>query len=86
MPNYEFIEDGRRVIRRLPVALRDSFPGRVTVPSRVLVCPRGAPTQGEDVLRGFSECEQKYGTEKVRQTAEALGLSRDQVKKVWATD
>lgn len=88
MPNYEFIdpESGRRVIRRLSVAERDSFPGRVTVPSRVSVCPQGQPSQGSEVLRGFAKCEERYGTEKVRQCASAIGLSRDQVKKVWAAN
>jgi hypothetical protein len=86
MPVYEYIENGKRVLRKLPVAARDNFPGRVTVPSRVNVCPRGEPTQGDEVLRGFSRCEDRYGTEQVRQTAKALGLSRDQVKKVWAKD
>jgi hypothetical protein len=84
MPLYEYMEGGRRVVRRLPVAQRDSFHGRVTVPSRVLVCPRGEPTQGDEVLRGFSRAEETLGTEKVRLTAKALGLTRDQVKAVWA--
>jgi hypothetical protein len=83
MPVYEYIEDGRRVLRKLPVAQRDDFPGRVTVPSRVLVCPRGKESQGTEVLRGFAQCEDRYGTEKVRQTAQAIGLTRDQVKQVW---
>ena len=88
MPNYEYIdpESGRRVIRRLPVAERDNFPGRVTVPARVMVCPRGEPKQGDEVLRGFSRSEDRFGTEKVRQCASALGLTRDQVKQVWRED
>lgn len=84
MPVYEYIEHGRRVLRALPVARRDEFPGRVVVPSRVLVCPRGAPKQGDEVLRGFRKAEETFGTEKVRLTAKAIGLTRDQVKKVWA--
>lgn len=85
MPNYEYIdpESGRRVIRRLPVAARDSFPGRVTVPSRLSVCPKGEPAQADEVLRGFSKCEDRYGTEKVRLCAKAVGLTREQVKQVW---
>lgn len=84
MPSYEYIEGGRTVIRVLPVAERDRFPGRVTVPSRIAVCPRGEQSHGEAVLRGFSRCEETFGTEKVRQCARALGLTRDQVKKVWS--
>lgn len=83
MPIYEYIEHGRRVTRVVPVARRDDWPGRVTVPSRVLVCARGEPTQGDEVLRGWRKAEEDYGTEKVRLTAKAIGLSRDQVKKVW---
>jgi hypothetical protein len=86
MPVYEYIENGKQVLRKLAVAERDNYPGRVVVPSRVNVCPRGEPTQGSEVLQGFSRCEERYGTEQVRQTAKALGLSRDQVKKVWATE
>lgn len=83
MPLYEYIEHGRRVTRVLPVARRDEFPGRVTVPSRINVCPTGGPTQGDEVLRGFRRAEETLGTEKVRQCAKSLGLTRDQVKKVW---
>lgn len=83
MPVYEYIEHGKPVLRRVPVAERDSFPGRVPLPSRLSVCPKGQPTQGSEVLTGFAKCEELYGTEKVRQTAKALGLTRDQVKKVW---
>ena len=86
MPLYEYNEAGKTVVRVLPVAQRDSFPGRRVVPTRVNVCPRGEPTQGAEVLRGFARCEERYGTEKVRQTAKALGMSRDAVKKVWAED
>lgn len=82
MPNYEFIdpESGRRVIRRLPVAERDSFPGRVTVPSRINVCPKGEPETGSQLLDGWKACEQSMGTEGVRKMARGLGLSREQVK------
>lgn len=87
MPNYEYIDpdSGRRVIRRLPVAERDSFPGRVTVPSRVTV-PRPEPTQGDEVLRGFARCEEKDGTESVRQIARGLGTTRDAIKKAWSPE
>lgn len=82
MPNYEFIdpESGRRVIRRLPVAQRDSFPGRVTVPSRIHVCPKGEPEQGSQLLQGWKECEESMGTNGVRDMARGLGLTREQVK------
>jgi hypothetical protein len=83
MPLYEYIENGKQVIRRLPVARRDDFPGRVVVPSRIAVCPQGEPSQGAQVLRGFARCEDTYGTEKVRQCAKGIGLTRDQVKQVW---
>ena len=86
MPSYEYIEGGRSVVRVLPVAERDRFPGRVTVPSRVMVCPRGEPSQGSQVLRGFERAESTSGTEKVRLCAKAIGLTRDQVKKVWAAN
>lgn len=84
MPAYEYIERGRSVIRVVPVDKRDNWPNRVKVPSRILVCPRGEPTQSEQVLRGWYRCEESSGTEKVRQAAKSLGLTRDQVKKVWA--
>lgn len=83
MPAYEYIEDGRTVVRVLPVADRDKFPGRITVPSRIAVCPRGEPAQGEQVLRGWYECEEKDGTAAVRKTEKALGLTAGQIKKVW---
>ena len=85
MPVYEYIEGGRPVLRRVSVADRDKFPGRVKVPSRIAVCPQGQPTQGSEVLRGFSRCEDRYGTEEVRQAGKALGVTRDQVKQVWNT-
>lgn len=84
MPVYEYRENGKQVLRRLPVAERDNYPGRVTVPSRLNVCPRGEPTQGDEVLRGFRRAEESFGTDAVKRTAAAIGLSRDQVKKVWA--
>lgn len=82
MPNYEFIdpESGRRVIRRLRVEDRDSFPGRVTVPSRVSVCPRGEPEHGSQLMDGWKACEEQGGTESARQMARGLGLTREQVK------
>lgn len=86
MPLYEYIEHGKRVTRIVPVSQRDKFPGRVTVPSRINVCPNGDPKQGDQVLRGFRRAEETYGTEKVRLCAKAIGLTRDQVKKVWRED
>lgn len=85
MPNYEFIEPetGRRVIRRLRVEERDSFPGRVTVPERILV-PRPEPTQGDEVLRGCYRAESKPGeAAALHRSFASLGLSADGVKKVW---
>lgn len=86
MPAYEYSENGRTVVRVLPVADRDKFPGRVAIPSRISVCPRGAPTQGEDVLRGFYRCEERNGTDAVRRTEKALGLTSSQVKDLWKND
>jgi hypothetical protein len=83
MPLYEYREGDRIVERVLPVAARDSFPGRITIPRRVSVCHRGEPSQGESVLAGWKDCEEKDGTEAVRQTAASLGLSREQVKQAW---
>ncbi len=83
MPSYEYIEGDRRIIRILPVADRDKFPGRVTVPSRINVCPRGPSTQGDEVLRGFYRAEQTYGNSRVRLAEKALGLDHHKVKSVW---
>jgi len=83
MPIYEYREGGKMVLRQLPVARRDDFPNRVTVPSRVEVCPRGQPTQGDQVLRGFYRCEEKSGTASVRRIEKELGMTASQVKKVW---
>lgn len=83
MPVYEYREGRKTVLRRLPVEERDKYPGRITVPSRLTVCPKGAMTQGEQVLRGFYQCEQRYGTARVRQTEKALGLNHHGVKKAW---
>ena len=80
MPLYEYLEAGRTVLRRLPVSRRDDFPGRVAVPSRVAVCPRGAPEHGSQLLNGWRECEESMGTEGTRNMARGLGLTRDQVK------
>lgn len=84
MPAYDYLEGGRRVTRVLPVAERDSFPNRITVPDRIMVCPRGEPTQSDAVLAGYKACEEKDGTEAIRRDCAALGLTRDQVKKAWA--
>lgn len=81
MPLYEYIENGRQVIRRLPVHRRDEFPGRVVVPSRIAVCPRGEPEHGNQLLEGWKQCEESSGTEAARQMARGLGLTRDQVKR-----
>jgi hypothetical protein len=83
MPAYEYIERGRTVIRVLPVADRDKFPGRVVIPRRVMVCPRGEPSQADQVIKGFYACEQKYGTARVRLTEKALGMNASNVKAVW---
>jgi hypothetical protein len=84
VPAYEYIEGGKTVVRVVPVADRDKYPGRVQVPRRVMVCPRGEPSQGDEVIRGFYQCEQRYGTAKVRLTEKALGMNASQVKKTWA--
>ena len=86
MPLYEYNEGGRIVQRRLTVADRDKFPGRVPIPRRLSVCPRGQPTQGAEVLRGFYKAEQTLGGELVRKTERALGLTSDQIKKAWRED
>lgn len=83
MPCYEYIEGGETVVRVLPVAERDRFPGRVTVPSRISFLLASEPKQGDQVLRGWYRCEESSGTEKVRQAAKSLGLTREGVKKVW---
>ncbi len=80
MPIYEYLENGRQVLRKLPVADRDKFPGRVTVPSRINVCPRGEPAQGSQLLDGWKAVEEQNGTGYARQMAKGLGLSREQVK------
>ncbi len=84
MPLYEYVENGRIVERVLPVAARDSYPGRITIPRQVSVCHKGEPSHAEVTLQGWKDCEEKDGTEAVRQTAASLGLTRDQVKAVWA--
>lgn len=83
MPVYEYLENGKVVLRRVPVADRDMYPGRVTIPSRLTVCPRGESTQGESVLRGFYQCEQKMGTAKVRANERAMGLDHHKIKSLW---
>lgn len=84
MPTYEYIEAGKRVLRVLPVEQRDSFPGRVTVPSRVAVCPRGEPSQEHAAMDGLRKVEQQIGTSEfqrrfpfsVKQTRKAWGKAR----------
>ena len=84
MPCYEYLESGRVVERVLPVERRDEFPGRVTVPRRVSVCPRGKPSQGAEVLRGFYREESKPGAAAgLHRATASLGLSPSQVRDVW---
>lgn len=59
----------------------------VEVPSRISVCPKGGPSQGEGALRGFYQLEQRHGTaQTMRMTGmRDLGLrSPSDVKKVWS--
>lgn len=89
MPLYEYIDPvtGFRTERVLPVARRDEFPGRVTIPRRLVVLTKGgkseADWQAEEVLRGFHKLEQKdpQANEKMR---ESLGMTPNQIKDVWA--
>lgn len=81
MPLYEYRgPDGKTFVRRMPVAQRDAIPGRLTVPSRVAVCPKGEPEHGSQLLNGWKQCEESMGGEGVRKLARSLGLSREQVK------
>jgi hypothetical protein len=80
MPTYEYIENGRRVLRVLPVSERDSFPGRVTVPSRVAVCPRGPATQAQEAMDGLRKVEQQIGTGEFRRR---FPFSVGQTRKAW---
>lgn len=79
MPLYEFMENGRVVARVLPVDARDSFPHRITVPSRISVCPRGAPTQEDELMQGWKEIEEQDGRG-ARDLERSLGLTASQVK------
>lgn len=87
MPLYEYLEPGGRVVtRRLAVADRDLYPGRIVVPRTVRVLKPGrseAEWQAEEVLRGFYREEQKNPrlNDVVRS---ALGMGPDRVKDVWA--
>ena len=86
MPCYQYNENGVIVERVLPVAERDAFPGRVTVPRRVMVLAGGrseAEWQAGEVLRGFRREEQKNPrlNDVVRN---ALGMTPAQVKDTWA--
>ncbi len=47
------------------------------------MCHKGEPSHAEVTLQGGKECEEKDGTEAVRQTAASLGMSREQVKQAW---
>lgn len=82
MPLYEYLEASGRIVERvLPVQERNRFPGRLTVPRRVNVCPRGAPTVAESALRGFYGVEQTGGLDEIRRECE--GLEPDQIKSIW---
>lgn len=89
MPLYEYIDPatGQRTERVLPVARRDEFPGRVTVPRRLNVLTKAGKSEGEwqadEVLRGFHKLEQSdpHANDKMR---EGLGMSPDKIKDVWA--
>lgn len=84
MPVYEYVENGRIVERAVPVDQRDAFPGRLTVPRRVSVCPRGKPSQGSEVLRGLYREESKPGAASgLHRCMGSLGLNPSQVKDVW---
>jgi hypothetical protein len=79
MPLYEFRERGGVVLRVLPVARRDDFPNRISVPSRLSVCPRGEPTQEDGLLKGWREIEEQDGSG-ARRLEKSLGLTADKVK------
>jgi len=80
MPTYEYVENGQRVVRVLPVSERDSFPGRVTVPSRVAVCPRGQQSQEQAAMNGLRTVEQQIGTSEFRRR---FPFSVKQTRKAW---
>ena len=80
MPTYEYIENGQKIVRVLPVSRRDEFPGRVSVPSRIAVCPRGAPSQEHAVMNGLRTVEQQMGTTAFRK---AFPFSVEHTRKVW---
>lgn len=88
MPTYEYREQSGQIVTRvLPVERRDEFPGRITVPRRVMVCPRGRPSQGAEVLRGFYREESKPGHgASLDRALKASGFSADHVKRVWSDD
>jgi hypothetical protein len=89
MPTYQYKEPatGEIVERFLPVEDRDRYPGRLTVPRRVNVCPRGKPSQGAEVLRGFAREESKPGgSAALHRTVAAAGLTPSRIKEVWADD
>jgi hypothetical protein len=75
MPLYEYADGS---IRQLSVANRDQYPGRV-MPSRINVCPRGAPTQEDELMQGWKEIEEQDGRG-ARDLERSLGLTSSQVK------
>lgn len=82
MPIYQYYDAGthRLLERRLPVAERDAFPGRVPIPGRFFVCPREEPSPSSSVLDGFRKVEQQLGTTALeRQT----GFRSAEVKRIW---
>lgn len=80
MPLYEYLEAGRIVSRVLPVEQRDAFPGRIPVPSRVCVCPRGAPSQEHSTMNGLRKVEQQIGTTALRR---GFPFSVEHTRRVW---
>lgn len=86
MPIYEYLDQvsGRIVERFVPVAERDNWPGRLTAPRRVAVCPRGRPSQEAEAMAGLYKVEQQMGTGvfgkgfpfTVEQTRKAWGAQR----------
>ena len=87
MPYYEYMEDGKIVVRYAKVDARDAFPGRVQVPRRIRVIAARHKDEGayvnEDMTKGFYKEEQKdpHFNDKM---GKALGLKPGQIKDVWA--
>ena len=88
MPRYLYRNwKGEELWVERPVSERDHAPApgfkRVnSFESAPAVCPKGPPSQGVEVLRGFKKVEQDLGTtEAVRRT----GYPPKLVKHVWST-